>query len=263
LNEVSPDAVAQAILDDASMNMGIWDLVCTSDPRELRKVQHGRGFIAIDAYPQIEKATKVFGPMGMGFGLTDVKYELIPDMDTSTMKKPGQRGPMMIMTSLFWYRFPGTEKMGQYPIVNDMVYEARQDVPKKLLTNAISKALSYLGFNYDVFKGSWDDNPYADRPEIPCPQFKIDNLMTLLRHGVENEVYPKKQAKGVHRFQVNAGWTLQSVENSLGQIDELYKKAGKAKPQLLVEGESTDGIPEDEAPIHSKEEKDDKGIEEA
>lgn len=226
--------------EDVEFNTSIWKMVETSDPAQLKKITVGRNFLSIDAYPQIQKATKIFGPMGIGFGLTDIEYRIVDDVEASTSKKPGVRDKLMIFSCNFWYKFPGTEKIGIIPIMNSMLLEGRNDAPKKLMTNSISKALSYLGWNFDVFSGSWDDDPYADRPEIPAPNWMKENLNRLLKSGH----FTDEQVKKVTDFQINAGWTLQSVQNSVKAAIDKLNKGGHALPDLL-EGDDSNGVSEE------------------
>lgn len=227
--------------------MYIWDQVWESDPSQLKKVDYGRKFLSIDAYPQIKKATQLFGPMGIGFGVSDVEYDIMQDVPNPTKDLPNQKSFAMVFRCTFWYIFPGSSTVGKIPIVNSGVFEARSDTPKKLLTNSISKALSYLGFNYDVFCGSWDDDPYSNRPEIPCPQWLKENFNRLLNFEVEGEkFFDDKARESVMSFQIDAGWTLQSVTNFVDKAIKRIEKAGHTLPNLLQEGDSTNGIREDD-----------------
>lgn len=234
--------IVKAILENIEFNTSIWHLVDTSDPSQLKKVEQRGGFLSIDAYPQIKRATEIFGPMGIGFGLSDVDYHLVEDVDSSSKNNPGRKSHMMILRCTFWYRIPGGETMGQIPVVNAMMFDAFSDTPKKLITNCITKALSYLGFNYDVFKGSWDDDPYINRPDIPCPPYMRENFKRLLNFEVDGKPFFDDAAKkSVNEFQINAGWTLQSVGNFIKKAKGRIEKAGHELPNLLTEGDS-DGI---------------------
>ena len=48
-------------------NMDIWDKICESDPKYLKKISFGpRSFTAIDPQYQVMKMTEQFGPVGIG-----------------------------------------------------------------------------------------------------------------------------------------------------------------------------------------------------
>jgi hypothetical protein len=49
-------------------NMRIWEAVQKTDPAHTKKVEFGRKFTSIDAFWQIQQATKLFGPVGEGWG---------------------------------------------------------------------------------------------------------------------------------------------------------------------------------------------------
>ena len=40
--------------------------------------------------------------------------------------------------------------------------KTNDDAPKMALTDGLTKAISHLGFNADVFLGKFDDNKYED-----------------------------------------------------------------------------------------------------
>ena len=53
------------------------------------------------------------------------------------------------------------DREGKFPISSDMPYNPKDDCYKKLATDALTKALSRLGFNSDVFEGKFDDSKYV------------------------------------------------------------------------------------------------------
>ena len=55
-------------MPDIIKNTTIWDQVCKTDPRHTKKVNQRGGFTAIDAHYQVQRATEVFGPVGIGWG---------------------------------------------------------------------------------------------------------------------------------------------------------------------------------------------------
>ncbi|MBO1928311.1 hypothetical protein J3998_12075 [Thiomicrorhabdus sp. 6S2-11] len=134
-------------------HMAIWDKVCKTDPMHTRQVNQRGGYTAIDPTYQTMQATKQFGPYGSTWGLRSIEYDYAL-MDKGT-------GLVLIHAEFF---YPG----GSFPISNAInptmgksgVPDA--DFAKKVETNTISKALSRLGFNADVYLGQFEDQQYIE-----------------------------------------------------------------------------------------------------
>ena len=152
----------EAINQDNTMK--IWDKVCQTDPDHTKPVEFGRRFTAIDAHYQVESATRLFGPIGAGWGY-ETEFEQLHTED----------GEIIIFCDLrFWWREQGQwEGMAtpgnrnQFGPVRGACMMKRKgkapdtDAPKKAMTDALTKCLSHLGFNADVFLGMFDDNKYV------------------------------------------------------------------------------------------------------
>jgi len=140
-------------------NMRIWRQVETSDPASLKKVSIGRTFTAIDPQHQIMKATEVFGPVGEGWG-----------WHATTEVHHTHDGRMFVIANVtVWHGDRGNE-FGPFPGCRGNLYapdkhgkwKANDDAPKMAVTDGLTKALSHLGFNADVFLGKHDGNKYSD-----------------------------------------------------------------------------------------------------
>ncbi len=152
-------------------NREIWDKVSKTDPNHTKVVDFGRKFNTIDAYSQIEKATEMFGPVGVGWGWT--AKETITDR-------------YILIKCDFWFKCDGNiSRFDTYECAELLSAKGRfdSDAPKKALTGAITKALSYLGFNADVFLGKFDDLKYIQerkaevkREEQNRPQKDSDKI---------------------------------------------------------------------------------------
>lgn len=131
----------------------LWDSVSTTDPKYTKKVNQRGGFTAIAAQSQVKKATEVFGPAGIGWG---VKNEKFTNIEGTTL---------VLYNSTLWYIF--NSKTGELPIHSSIKYGANgrydDDFAKKVATDALTKGLSKLGFNADVFMGLFDDNKYVNQ----------------------------------------------------------------------------------------------------
>ncbi len=126
-------------------NMKIWNAVCTTDPKYTKKVNQRGGFTAIDAQYQIQTATEMFGAFGTGWGVKDETFNIINNM--------------VIYQAILWYDFSGYADEAEIPIHSSLA--VKPDCIKSVATDALTKGLSKLGFNADVFLGKFDDNKYV------------------------------------------------------------------------------------------------------
>jgi len=131
-------------------SMGLWNIVCETNPELTKKVNQRGGFTAVCAQSQIKRATELFGPFGIAWGLDNLSYTMIAE----DAKNVG-----ISLTAQFYYTY--NEISGRFPIASDMPYKPNDDCSKKLRTDCITKALSNIGFNSDVFEGKYDDNKYV------------------------------------------------------------------------------------------------------
>lgn len=145
-----------------NQHMEIWDQVSRTDIDHTKEVTFGRKFTAIDAHSQIMEATRLFGPVGEGWGYKTV-YGF---QDTS-------RGETFVWCdlTLWWKGNDLTKGANSYGPIRGMSLvqgfklggEAKtsdHDASKKAMTDALTKGLSHLGFNADVFLGMFEDNKY-------------------------------------------------------------------------------------------------------
>jgi hypothetical protein len=137
------------------MTLELWNKVSKSDPKYLKKISFGqRSFTAIDPPYQIRCVTEQFGPVGLGWGwtnetrfinLSNGDTAVIADVSIWTVNKENIFGP-----------FSGCRKF--FDAAKGRIAE---DAPKMAITDGLTKAISHLGFNADVFLGEMDGNKYA------------------------------------------------------------------------------------------------------
>jgi len=149
-------------------NMVIWDKVSKTDVDHTKEVSFGRKFTAIDAHSQIMEATRQFGPIGEGWGYENA-YGEIHMTD----------GRILAWCDVtFWWAREGewegnkvTHRKSYGPVRGGAILQALNkdgsfkqpdtDAYKKASTDGLTKLLSHLGFNADVFLGQFDDNKYV------------------------------------------------------------------------------------------------------
>lgn len=133
-------------------NMDLWNRVCTTDPEYTKKVTFGRAFTAIDPMYQVMRATEELGRAGEGWGFTVEEVKFLPT-------------DQVAMKVRLWHgnKDRYIEQWGQNGLYIDNKKEKPDtDCMKKATTDGITKCLSYLGFNADVFLGKFDDNKYVE-----------------------------------------------------------------------------------------------------
>lgn len=128
--------------------MDLWRSVEKTDPDHTKRVNQRGGFTSIGAHYQVMRATETFGPVGIGWG-----YEC---------GEPIFHGPFIMIPVKLWYRDRANTFGPIYGCAEIMGNKPDHDAPKKAMTDALTKALSHLGFNADVFLGRFDDNKYVE-----------------------------------------------------------------------------------------------------
>lgn len=154
-------------------NMELWSQVEKTDPKHTKKVNQRGGFTSISAHYQVMRATEVFGPVGTGWG-----YDCAD---------PIFNGPFIIIPVTVWYRDRANTFGPVFGCAEIAGNRADADAPKKAMTDALTKALSHLGFNADVFLGKFDDNKYvakvtaefAPPPEFANQQDQLEGAQTF------------------------------------------------------------------------------------
>lgn len=140
-------------------NMKLWHSVCVTDPRAVKPIT-GKQYKGNSPKPYwvIQRATEVFGPCGLGWGvqILSERFERFGDE------------ALHIAHVKVWYMQDGKrgeiEQMGQTRAAYTSAagkHIVDEDAPKKSATDGMVKCLSMLGFAGDIFSGQWDDSKYV------------------------------------------------------------------------------------------------------
>ena len=134
----------------------LWDEFADIDPKFTKPIT-GKQYKGTSPSPQyvILCLTKLFGPVGVGFGWEIVNEGFQPLGDEI----------LHWCRIRFWHtdRANTFEHYGQTKALmktkNGMM--ADEDAPKKSLTDAVIKAASHIGIASNIFLGRWDDQKYV------------------------------------------------------------------------------------------------------
>lgn len=168
-------------------NKSIWDSVKVTNPSAVKKIT-GKSYQGNSPKPYwlIERATDIFGPIGIGWGVT-VKSERFERMSETDV--------LHVAVVSIWYVHEGKrsetfEQMGGTKaayMTSSGKLMVDEDAGKKSVTDAMVKCLSMIGFCADIFSGMWDDSKYVDwaaeqyapKPE-PLSAEEVANIEALI-----------------------------------------------------------------------------------
>lgn len=162
--------------------MSVWNHANKTDPSSTKDNKSGgHKSTSINGYWLVKKATELWGPCGTGWGyeiLEDTFTEGVPIFDKET-KEVLCMSKMHTIKLRLWYpdSKEGVINYGHTPYVYNSKYGPICDMeaPKKSLTDAVKKCLSFLGFSSDIFMGEWDNPEYLEQRKLEEAVEKADN----------------------------------------------------------------------------------------
>jgi len=133
--------------------LALWEKVEKTNPANTKKVNQRGGFTSICAHSQIKAATEVFGPVGIGWGYA-VTHSTIQAADV-----------LLAVADVVLWHGDRANTFGSWRGMCAILEKGRidDDAGKKAMTDALTKGLSHIGFNADVFLGLFDDNKYVQK----------------------------------------------------------------------------------------------------
>lgn len=210
-------------------NKALWEQVSTTDPLAVKPIT-GKQYQGNSPKPYwlIERATEVFGPVGIGWGV-EVKSERFERM--------GEFDVLHVAVVSVWYVRDGVrsqtfDQMGgtkaAYKTAKGVLM-VDEDAGKKSVTDGMVKCLSMIGFAGDIFSGRWDDSKY------------VAQAGALLDEQRQREVDPARAERRAH-------WladVLAAIE-AAANAGELKRIVANAVAITVDEGD-----PEAESQIHA------------
>lgn len=151
-------------------NLELWHKVEKTNPKYTKQANLGGNKItSIAPQYQIMNVTEQFGSYGKtwGFKNIDLDYTLVPEYN------------LIVFKAIFFY------PDGEFPTINSIKMfmdnaktKIDDNFAKKLETDTLTKAISKLGFNADIFMGKFDDTRYLAEitKEFSESVKKIENI---------------------------------------------------------------------------------------
>lgn len=164
-------------------NLELWNRVEKTNPKYTKNAKlSGRDITAISPQYQIMQVTEQFGVYGEKWGFKNIvlSYDLV------------EKCNLVVFKGTFF--FPN----GEFEIINSCkLYMDRNltmiddNFAKKIETDALTKAISKLGFNADIFMGKFDDVRYVEEmkkefePKKEIPTLTDDQFNKALQSDLK------------------------------------------------------------------------------
>lgn len=213
----------------------LWDSVKVTNPNAVKPIT-GKPYKGNSPKPYwlIERATEVFGPVGIGWGVTvkSERFERMSDTDV-----------LHVAVVSVWYVLDGVrsetfDQMGgtkaAYMSKNGQIVD--EDAGKKSVTDGMVKCMSMMGFCADIFSGLWDDSKYVDwaaeqyaekPPALSAEQ--VANIEALITEVTANKAALLKWVSD------RAGYEVSKLENAPEQSYTHIIKQLEAKRKAVAQ----------------------------
>lgn len=201
-------------------NLELWHKVEKTNPAYTKNANvQGNKITSISPQFQIMNVTEQFGSYGATWGFKNIEldYSLVEKLD------------LVVFKANFFY--PG----GEFPIINSIKLfmdnaktKVDDNFAKKIETDALTKAISKLGFNADIFMGKFDDVRYVEEMK---EQFKPEEEKQKETLQAENKKKEDERRLQI-QLQLDSSGTLEELGKhwaALSQPDQVIFKEYKDK----------------------------------
>lgn len=222
-------------------NVALWDSVCKTDPVHTKKFSKGGGFsgTAIKPFWLMRRATETFGVCGIGWGWEEFENKMVAGVWCSKVR--------------LWYEYNG--KKGAIEQWGQTVMEGKnkngpfvdEEAPKKAITDAVTKCLSYLGFAGDVHMGLFDDSKYIEERKSEESAASKKRMFSAIVKAIEESNDPAA-TWGEHLEEISKFKADETI--GADSYDTLVRAGAKRKKELEQQAAITAGMPQDFNGVH-------------
>lgn len=182
-----------AKMEDSKINnLELWSKVEKTNPKYTKPAKvGGMNITSIAPQFQILNATEQFGPYGKNWGFKKIEFDYsitntpieinVMDWKTKITEKVSTILGLVGFKATFFFPNGEFEITNSIKIFTDNNHSKIDDnYAKKLETDALTKALSKLGFNADIFLGKFDDTRYLEDTTKEFEQKELGYIKTKL-----------------------------------------------------------------------------------
>lgn len=153
------------------MSLELWNKVEKTNPKYTKKANvKGNQITSIAPQYQIKNVTEQFGIYGQTWGFKSLEFDY---------RLADSLGIVILHAVFFFPKGEFPIKNAQSLFMDNAKTKVDDNFAKKLETDTLTKAISKLGFNADIFLGLFDDEKYLNDVTLefnPPPPVEIPNL---------------------------------------------------------------------------------------
>jgi len=176
-------------MENKKNNLEFWNKVEKTNPKYTKKAKVGGNAItSIAPQFQIMNATEQFGVYGETWGFKHIEFDYsitntpitlkVTDWNTKAVENINSILGLVGFKATFFFPKGEFEITNSIKIFTDNKHSKIDDnFAKKLETDALTKALSKLGFNADIFLGKFDDVRYLEDVKKEFSQIETKKLL--------------------------------------------------------------------------------------
>lgn len=198
-------------MPEQNQNLAIWNKVRKTDPRYVKQATvGGRKTASINHLGMVEQATAIWGPIGLHWG-----YQIVEERDDQCepILLDGQVIGHNITHTIrlkVWYEQDGkraeVENYGHTPRIywsrKNGYFISDEEAPKKSVSDALKKCLSFLGFSADIYGGEWDNPEYQRERQMEAQVEQAEDKDNERDHQVAELVeYVKRHLATIEKAQ--------------------------------------------------------------
>lgn len=230
-------------------NLAIWLRNEPTDTAATKSFSRTGGFkgTATNATYIVKRLTAEFGPVGHGWGVDVVAEDMFEGAPVRTDDGTllGHEKVHRLRVRFWWLdaktgKTCGFDQMGQTTFVgrNRNGWFTDEEAPKKSLTDALTKAASWLGFAADIHLGLWDDSKYvAERRQAEDAPPPMSLWVILSRDGVAKDCGSEERFRTEWKMRVSAVAKAQKpAEKRIETLRAMHKANADVLAELREEG---------------------------
>jgi hypothetical protein len=216
-----------------SEHLDLWNKLGKTDPKHTKGFNRAGGFkgTAIKPIYTEQKMTEHFGPCGVGWGIDEPKFQIVPGND-------GQVAVYCWVS--IWIKDGDTVSAPIHGVGGDMVVVKQSaglrtddEAFKKAFTDAVGNAMKHLGMSADVHMGLFDDSKYVNEVRAELSRAEATEAVDE-DQTIQSNPTSKQHFKTIYD-DITACTTLKQLQGAWERHQPVVKVLSEDHRKMLLE----------------------------